>query len=156
MTAAVVAVVIALFVSAPVHSASVTTSLQVPLAGTVFVPLNNSGLDTVNLTGYVHMQTQFPKAPSDPVRIQVNLDQVAGYGDFTGTLYVATGANRIFSFFLQDPVNLSFELRAVAAPPDPIQPADPVMPLDLSLLLSFSQTGALTEVTIYAVSVPQP
>jgi hypothetical protein len=39
--AAVVAVVIALFVSVPAHSGPVTTSLQVPLAGTVFVPLNN-------------------------------------------------------------------------------------------------------------------
>jgi hypothetical protein len=142
--AAVIATVIALFLSAPAHSGPViTTSLQVPLAGTVFVPLNNSGLDTVNLTGYVHVQTQFPKFPTDPIRIYVNLDQVAGYGDFTGTLYVATGANRILSFFPQDPVNLSFELRAVGAPPDPIQPSDPIMPLEAQQAKKVLRIGCL-------------
>jgi hypothetical protein len=147
----------ALCLTVPAHGAPpVTTSLQVPLDGTVFVPLNN-GVDTVALTGYVHVVTHVPALPSDPIRIHVNLDQVAGVGEVTGLLYVATGANRInFPSFPTDPINLGFDLRAVRAPSDPITPPDPVVPLDISLRLSFNEdTGALSEVSIVSVSVPE-
>lgn len=120
---AAVAAVIALGVSAPVHGAQpVTTSLQVPLDGTVFVPLSNGDSDAVPLTGFVHVVTHVP-IPGGPIRIHVNLDQVGGVGDLTGLLYVATGANRInLPTIPGDPMNLGFELHAVGSPPNPITP----------------------------------
>src|SRR5262249_46527711 len=100
---AVIAAVIALTICAPVHAGLVTTSLQVPLAGTVFVELNNGSLDSIALTGAAHVVTQVcvpsdpitPCQPGAPVRITANLDQVAGVGDLTGFRYVGTGINRI-------------------------------------------------------------
>jgi hypothetical protein len=70
--------------SAALPAETVTTSLQVPLAGTVFVELAGGSLDEVALTGYVHVVTQYlqpdgpPIQPQDPMRIKINLDSVSG------------------------------------------------------------------------------
>ena len=62
----------------------VTTSVQIPLAGTVFVKLNNASFDGVALSGIVHVVTTFnPAQPTDPMRISFNLDQVSGVGDLS-------------------------------------------------------------------------
>ena len=160
---------VALCLTVPAYGAPpVTTSLQVPLDGTVFVPLNN-GVDTVVLTGYVHVVTQVPTPgdpiqPSDPIRIHVNLDQVAGVGDLTGFRYVGTGMNRInLPTTPGDPMNLGFDLLALELPPDPVLPTDPVfptdpvMPLDISFRIFINpDTGVLTNVIIESISVPVP
>ncbi len=66
----------ALYVTAPAYGVQpVTTSLQVPLAGTVLVPLSDGSFDTVALTGQVPPNSNFPV---DSMRISVNLDQVFG------------------------------------------------------------------------------
>lgn len=148
-----------LLVVAPARGAQpVTTSLQVPLSGTVFVPLSDGSFDAVALAGRVHVVTQAPAWPSGPIRIHVNLDRVSGVGDISKRRYVATGANRLnLPFQPPDPIDLGFELRAVGTPPDPIHPPDPIMPLDVSFLLAFNpDTGALTAVSIESMSVPLP
>lgn len=147
---------------AAAHAQAVTTSMQVPLAGTVFVPLSDGSFDGVALSGMVHVLTYFQTRkqfqPPDPVRIHINLDRVSGVGDLTGLRYEATGAFRInLPAVPPDPFNTSFDLRAVGTPPDPIIPPDPVVPLDISFLLSFNpDTGALTNVEIESMSVPVP
>lgn len=158
---AVITAVIALTICARVHAGMVTTSRQVPLAGTVFVSLSNGSLDGVGLTGAVHVVTQVAH-PGDPMRINVNLDQVAGVGDLTGFRYVGTGMNWInLPATPGDPMNLGFDLLAVELPPDPVLPTDPVfpndsvMPLDISFRLVINpDTGVLTNVIIESMSVP--
>jgi len=155
---------VALWIALPAQGAQpVTTSLRVPLSGTVFVPLSDGSFDTVALTGEVHVVTQVrpndPAHPPDPVRIHVNLDQVSGVGDVSLLLYVATGANRVnLPAQPPDPINLGFELRAVGVEKDPgpiSRPPNPSMPLDISLGLSFNpDTGVLTGVSIESMSVP--
>ncbi|HWP24199.1 MAG TPA: hypothetical protein VNM15_08510, partial [Candidatus Binatia bacterium] len=135
----------------------VTTSMQLPLAGTVFVPLSNGGFDAVALAGQAHVVTHVippgPFTPPNPVRIHVNLDQVFGVGDITGLRYNATGANRInLPAIPRDPVNLGFNLQ-----PDgpPVTPPNPIIPLDISFILTFNpDTGALSNVVIESMSVP--
>ena len=153
---------------AALEAQPVTTSVQVPLAGRVFVPLINGSLDQVNLLGTVHVQTYFNPAspvlhPTEPMRISINLDQVSGVGALTGLTYVATEANRInFPTIPTEVVNLSFDLRAVAVPDpqlptDPVIPTDPMFPLDISFLLTFNpDTGALINVDIESMHVPLP
>jgi len=162
LTAGITAV-IALTSYAPVHAGMVTTSRQVPLAGTVFVSLSNGSLDGVGLTGAAQVVTQVA-TPTDPVLVNVNLDQVAGVGDLTGFRYVGTGMNQInLPTTPGDPMNLGFDLLAVELPPDPVLPSDPVfptdpvMPLDISFrLLINPDTGVLTNVIIESISVPLP
>lgn len=158
---AVITAVIALTICARVHAGMVTTSRQVPLAGTVFVSLSNGSLDGVGLTGAVHVVTQVAH-PGDPMRINVNLDQVAGVGDLTGFRYVGTGMNWInLPAIPGDSMNLGFDLLAVELLPDPVLPTDPVfpnasvMPLDISFRLVINpDTGVLTNVIIESMSVP--
>jgi hypothetical protein len=162
------ALVLFYLLPAALEAQPVTTSVQVPLAGPVFVPLINGSLDQVNLLGMVHVQTYFNPAstvlhPTDPMRISINLDQVSGVGDLTGLTYTATEVNWInFPTIPTDPMNLTFDLRAVAVPDpqlptDPIIPTDPVFPLDISFLLTFNpDTGALINVDIESMHVPLP
>jgi hypothetical protein len=159
----VITAVIALTICAPVQAGMVTTSRQVPLAGTVFVSLSNGSLDGVALSGAAHVVTQVAQ-PGNPMHINVNLDQVAGVGDLTGFRYVGTGTNRInLPTIPGDPINLGFDLLAVELPlgpilpTDPVFPTDPVMPLDISLRLFINpDTGVLTNVNIESMSVPVP
>lgn len=136
-----------------------TTSMQVPLAGTVFVPLSDGSLDAVALAGQVHVVTQVippdPVTPPNPVRIHVNLDRVSGVGDLTGLRYNATGANRInLPTAPPDPINLGFNLRPQGPPGIP---PDPFIPLDISFILTFNpDTGALSNVVIESMLVPLP
>ena len=166
---AVITAVIALTICPPVHAGMVTTSRQVPLAGTVFVSLSNGSLDGVGLTGTAQVVTQVatptdPIHPTDPVLINVNLDQVAGVGDLTGFRYVGTGMNRInLPTTPGDPMNLGFDLLAVELTPDPVLPTDPVfptdpvMPLDISFRIFINPaTGVLTNVMIESISVQVP
>src|SRR6516225_7260468 len=93
----------------------VTSSLQVPLAGTVSVPLTDGNVEDVALSGFVHVlaqvRTQGPFQPSDPFRIQINLDSVSGVGRVTGFRYQAMGAFRInLPTAPVDPLNASFDL----------------------------------------------
>src|SRR5215510_9393311 len=113
----VITAVITLTICAPVHAGMVTTSRRVPLAGTVFVSLSNGSLDGVALSGAAHVVTQVAQ-PDNPMRINVNLDQVAGVGDLTGFRYVGAGMNRInLPTIPGDPINLGFDLLAVELPP---------------------------------------
>jgi hypothetical protein len=112
---AAVAATFALCINAPAQGAQpVTTSVQIPLAGTVFVPLSDGSTDQVALSGIVHVLTYFqpegqPQQP--PLRIHINLDQVSGVGDLTGLRYNATGANRVnLPAIPPDPLNLGFNL----------------------------------------------
>lgn len=149
---------VALWVSTPAQAEPVTSSVQVPLAGEVFVPLSDGSFDSVALTGQVHVVTHVPQPVTltDPIRIHVNLDQVSGVGSVTHLLYVATGANRVNLLAIpSDSMNLGFDLRAVGTPPNPIWPPDPIAPLDISFELTFNpDTGALTDVSIESMSVP--
>src|SRR5437867_1947408 len=136
--AAILAAAFALCIYAPAEGGQpVTTSLQVPLAGTVFVPLDDGSTDAVALSGMVHVVTQVPEViqPGDPMRIRINLDGVSGVGDVSGLRYHATGANRVnLPAIPTDPINLGFNLK-----PDgpPISPPDPIIPLDISFILTF-------------------
>ena len=71
---------------------AVTSNVQVPLSGTVFVPLSDGPSDMVKLPGMVHVfayfQTRNPLQPGDPMRIQINLDRVTGVGDEIGRAHV--------------------------------------------------------------------
>jgi hypothetical protein len=156
---AVMAAAFALCISAPAFAGQpVTTSLQIPFTGTVYIPLDDGSTDAVALSGVVHVLTYFaPEGPptQPPLRIQINLDQVSGVGDWTGLRYNATGANRVnLPAVPPDPLNLGFNLV-----PDgpPIQPPDPIIPLDISFNLTFNpDTGALLNVDIESMSVPVP
>ncbi|HEU4742349.1 MAG TPA: hypothetical protein VFS50_12220 [Meiothermus sp.] len=137
------------------YTALRTRGLQAPLAGTVFVPLANGSLDSVPLSGRIHVVAS--SYPGDPIRIHVNLDQVAGVGSSSGLTYRATGAQQLtLPAVPEDPINLIFRLRA-ATPPDPVTPTDPILPLNLALRLNFNtDTGTLLGVEVVSITVPQP
>jgi len=123
---AIVAAAFALSISAPAFAGQpVTSSVQIPFTGTVFVPLDNGSTDAVTLSGMVHVVTHVLQIiqPQDPIRIMINLDQVSGVGDISGLRYNATGANRVnLPAQPNDPINLGFNLKAEGppqAPPDP-------------------------------------
>src|SRR5215472_4932954 len=84
---------------AALHAEPTTSNLQVPLAGKVFVPLTDGNVEGVALSGFVHVfaqvRTPGPFSSTDPYRIQINLDQVSGFGDVTGFRYQGMGAFRI-------------------------------------------------------------
>jgi len=110
----------------------------------VFVPLTNGLFDAVALSGVVHVVTH-GGFPADPMRIHVNLDQVTGVGVTTGFRYIATGADQQnFPGYPGDPMLVSFDLRAVGQPNDPIHPADP-MRLDISFIFTFNPDGGQLE-----------
>ena len=157
---ATIAAAFALCISAPAFAGQpVTTSVQIPLAGTVFVPLSDGSTDAVALSGMVHVETHVqpadPVAPPNPVRIMINLDQVSGIGDLTGLCYNATEANRVnLPAVPPDPLNLGFNL-APDGPPS--TPPDPFIPLDISFILTFNpDSGQLLNVDIETISVPVP
>ena len=137
------------------YTALRTRGLQAPLAGTVFVPLANSSLDSVPLSGRIHVVASF--YPGDPIRIHVNLDQVAGVGSSSGLTYRAPGAQQFtLPAVPEDPINLIFRLRAATAP-DPVTPPDPVLPLNIALQFHTNpDTGELSRVEVKSVSVPLP
>ena len=147
---------------AALHAQAVTSSLQVPLVGTVFVPLSDGSFDGVALSGFAHVfvyvRTPSPLQPSDPYRIQINLDSVSGVGDVTGFRYQGTGAFRInLPTAPVDPINASFDLLVAGVPPNPTYPVDPIMPLDISFLFNFDPFGdTLSGVSIQSMSVPVP
>lgn len=154
--AAIVAAALALCIHTPAQGAQpVTTSVQIPLGGTVFVPLSDGSFDSVALTGQVHVVTHVPQIilPADPMRIMINLDRVTGVGDISGLRYNATGANRInLPALPTDPMNLGFNLRRDGPP---TVPPDPFIPLDISFILTFNpDSGALVDVDIESMSVP--
>jgi len=93
----------------------VSSSVQVPLAGTVFVPLSDGNVEGLALSGFAHVfaqvRTPGPFLPTDPYRIQINLDQVSGVGDITGFRYLVTGSFRInLPTAPTDPIHTSFDL----------------------------------------------
>ena len=157
---AAIAAAFALCINVPAEGAQpVTTSVQIPLAGTVFVALSDGSFDQVALSGMVHVVTRAasgdPCQPTDPCRIQINLDQVFGVGDISGLRYNATGTNRInLNSLPLDSINLGFNLMPL---PPPITPPDPIIPLDISFILTFNpDTGELMNVIIESISVPSP
>jgi hypothetical protein len=81
LTAIVVAALV-LHIYGPAEGAEpVTSSVQIPLSRTVFVPLSDGSTDAVALSGMVHVLTHF--APDGPplqpsLRIHINLDRVSG------------------------------------------------------------------------------
>ncbi|MGE5217152.1 MAG: hypothetical protein ACM3SP_09160 [Chloroflexota bacterium] len=147
---------------AALHAQAVTSSLQLPLVGDVSVPLSDGSFDGVSLSGFAHVfsyvRTSGPFQPSDPYRIQINLDQVSGVGDVTGFRYQGTGAFRInLPMAPVDPINVSFDLRVAGVPPNPTLPTDLYMPLDISFVFNFDPFGdTLTNVSIQSISVPVP
>ena len=123
--AAVLATAFVLHIYSPAEGGQpVTSSVQIPLAGTVFVPLSDGSFDQVALSGFVHVVTRVippdPLVPPDPLRIQINLDQVSGVGDISGLRYNATGANRVnLASIPTDPINLGFNLAPEGPPQTP-------------------------------------
>jgi hypothetical protein len=156
---AAISLAFGLCIYAPAQGAQpVTSSIQITLAGAaVFVPLSDGSFDQVALSGMVHVVTHAapgdPCAPTDPCRIQINLDQVSGVGDISGLRYNATGANRInLPSLALDSINLGFNL--MPAPP-PIVPPNPIIPLDISFIVTFNpDMGELMNMTIESMSVP--
>lgn len=136
---------------------TVTTTLQVPVAGTVYVPMSDGSFDAVTLSGWIYVVTAIPDtSPPDPVvRVQVILDQVTGIGNLTNLKYTAEGSNRVnFLFYPPEPINFSFNLRAMSMMLQPVIFNNPV-PLDISLLLNFNQdTGKLAQVIVDSMTVP--
>ena len=81
----------------------------------MFVPLTDGNVENVPLSGFVHVfaqvRTPSPLSPTDPYRIQINLDQVSGVGDITGFRYLVTGSFRInLPTAPTDPIHTSFDL----------------------------------------------
>ncbi len=143
---------IMLFIYTPAGAQPITTSMQVPLFGTVFVPLTNGSFDAVALSGVVHVVTH-GGTPTDPMRIHVNLVQVTGVGDMTRFRYIVTGAGKeTFPSFPAAPMQVSFDLRPLGAP-SPLHPADPMM-LDISFNFMFNpDSNVLFDVDIETMSV---
>ena len=134
----------------------------------MFVPLTDGNVENVPLSGFVHVfaqvRTPSPLSPTDPYRIQINLDQVSGVGDITGFRYLVTGSFRInLPAAPTEPINTSFDLRVPGLPPSPIIPSgppilppSPIFPLDISFLLNFGPFGdTLSNVLIDSISVPE-
>jgi hypothetical protein len=150
---------------AAVHAQRPTSSsIQLPLAGTVSAPLTDGTVEDVPLSGFVHVfaqvRTPSPLAPIDPYRIQINLDQVSGVGVVSGFRYQGTGSFRInLPTAPVDPISASFDLRVPGLPPSPILPPNPILPpspilpLDISFLFDFIG-GTLNNVVIDSISVP--
>ena len=147
-------------------SRPLTMSLHVPFAGTVSVPLADATTDTVTLTGVLHLVLHVvppdPILPTDPMRVRVNLEQVAGVGEDTSLRYLAVGADQVnFATVPPDPIlplDLSFSLVQLpdpTVPPDPISPPNPVLPLDVAVFLTLTEDGQW-EATIGEMSVPAP
>ena len=165
MTAALIAL-FALLTAGPVVEAlpsgppviPITTVLDVPLAGTVAVPLGDTTVDMVDLSGMVHVVSQvvLPNGPpvAPMVRIYVNLFGVHGMGDVTGMSYEATGAAHIISPSGPPVAPVTFQFALVPDGP-PIIPPNPIIPLDITYEFVFSvDTGGLTDVMILSISVP--
>lgn len=135
---------------------------QIPLAGSVCVPLSYGWCDTVTLTGRVRVRAALtapapdPTDPSEPMCIRIRLDQVFGIGTDTGLDYVATGyAQANLPHRPKDPVSLGFNLITRTNPSDPIDTADSILPLTITFRLKFNpDTGALSHVKIDSMSVP--
>ena len=140
-----------------------TSTLQVPLSGTVLVPLNDGSFDSVSLSGRANVVTTVPLSdiPPDhirPVRIHVNLDHVSGVGSITKKEYSATGTNRVtFPAFPSKPIIFGFDLQFPAEPLLLVFPPSPIMPLDINFNFTFNpDTGELSNVRIESMSIPVP
>jgi hypothetical protein len=140
----------------------VSSSVQLPLAGTVFVPLSDGSFDGVALSGFVQVFAQVltpgPFQPSDPYRIQINLDSVSGVGDVTGLRYQGMGSFRINLPTAPTALNTTFDLLVAGLPPNPIIPGGPpIVPLDISFVFNFGPFGDTTPgIFIQSMSVPVP
>jgi hypothetical protein len=140
------------------------TRLQIPLEGTVYVPLANGATDTVILSGDLNLLIEPPEKipPCPPMippqlcgwwRIIYWLNHLRGIGDVTGKRYIAIGADQVnFPSFPTDSIILRFSLIPLT-PPKPLTPPDPVLPLDVEVFFTSNENGQL-EVTIGELSVP--
>ena len=71
-------------------------------------------LDAVALTGYVYVVTHVPAHPQGPIRIHVNLDQVADVGECHRVAVCRDGSASESNFpsLPPDPLHLGFDLQA--------------------------------------------
>ncbi|HEY3137300.1 MAG TPA: hypothetical protein VGL29_14825 [Blastocatellia bacterium] len=139
-------------------SSHVTTSLMIPLNGSVFVNLGTQS-EQVNLSGPIHLLTQVfqpgvPCQPGDPCRssvsIHTNLAGVMGVGETSGLIYRLTGAQD-FEFEEMLPISLFFLGSYRLTPGDPCRllPVDPCRSeehfLPVHFAVGISAEGAVTQ-----------
>lgn len=104
---------------------AVTTSLFLPLQGTVVFPGAAPGdpcHETVPLGGMVHVVSIVPPSPvtpPSPIKLHFNMAGVLGTGDTSGNTYVATGA-----------AELDITPPSPIIPPSPITPPSPIFTLE--------------------------
>lgn len=144
--------------------------LLAPFDAEVNFTLPDTPPDQVDLSGKIHIvarRTDTPAQPNDPIRISVNLANVAGTS-LAGVRFIAFGA----SDFLAPPPSptdpnsgpYQFDFVLLVAPPDPFIPPDPVIPpdpfsfpLNVTLSLTFDVDGQnLVGVTILEAVVAPP
>ena len=113
--AAVALCAIAKLTATPVDAGGVvTTSMFLPLQGSVVNPAGACAGEQVALSGMIHVVSIFvpptPIIPPDPIKLHFNMAGVLGTG-LSGNTYVATGA-----------------AQADVIPPTPIVPPSPIVP----------------------------
>jgi hypothetical protein len=129
---------------------AVTTSLFLPLQGTVVNP-NASCPEQVPLSGMVHvvsilMPQPPPITPPSPVKLHFNMAGVIGTGSASGNTYVATGAQEVL---MPTPPPITPQGFTLAPTPPPIFQLEGTdscagqAQLPVSFTLNFDQTGHL-------------
>jgi hypothetical protein len=124
----------------------VTSSVMVPIDGLVFQPAG--GLESIALTGHMHLVTQFfptdPCIPNDPCRVFFDLADVKGVGLPSGNSYIGIGSVNA-SCYPVDPCFPSFTIMPVSTGNTTTAiPHDPIMPITFSVRIAFDATGHLS------------
>ena len=142
-----------LVLQAPSNAHPTTSTLRIPLAETVSVPIPG-GEDTVILTGTIHVITHITQ-PGDPVFIHISLSGVSGIG-VSGLRYAAVPDSEVISHI--EPLCPLPESTGSCdfAYDSNLRSGNRNIPLTLTLGLFFnSDSGELTDAVVVALKVPR-
>jgi hypothetical protein len=131
-------------------ASAVTSSVMVPVDGFVLSP--GSALESVALTGRMHLVTQYPNdpcSPTDPCKVFFDLADVKGVDLPSGNSYVAIGSVNA-SCSPGDPCFPSFTILPVSTgDSSPAILPNPIMPITFAVRIAFDASGHVsTEGTV--------
>jgi hypothetical protein len=141
------------------------TYLDIPLTGSVQVPLSNGTMDAVPISGLFHVVSHVSiDSPEVEYRLAGSLVNVSGRGEYTGLIYEA--ANSLLEVITPPQISgnqlnifgrtyLLTTVSTMMYPPGICPTAGIcVIPLNLHFTTSFDPTGLMNNITISGVSIP--
>ncbi|MEJ2552802.1 MAG: hypothetical protein P8079_02020 [Gammaproteobacteria bacterium] len=99
-----------------------SSSMILPISGTVAVPLGDDSTDEVSLNGKFHVVVGTSSSNSGDLLIHANLADVTGVGSSSGSTYNATGSTTIVLHNLENtivPPSFTFDFNLIKYPPSP-------------------------------------